>query len=81
MKATRSVHISCIRVARAHSGNRRRPVPEEAFRGLLLRCAPAVPSCGWGIPVPAKRYREGQIDAEPLMVVGHRAAWRGHRRL
>ncbi|MET7326494.1 nickel transporter, partial [Streptomyces sp. NPDC005549] len=30
---------------------RRRPVPLEAFRGLLLRCAPAVPSRGRGTPL------------------------------
>ncbi|CAM5242987.1 DNA ligase [Streptomyces tendae] len=58
LKATRSAHTRCIRVAGAHSGNRRRPVPVEAFRGLLLRCAPAVPSCGRGAPVP-ERQGEG----------------------
>lgn len=45
MKATRSAHTRCIRVAGSHSGNHRRPLPVEALRGLLLRGAPAVPRC------------------------------------
>ena len=45
LKTTRSAHTRCIRVAGSHSGNRRRPLPVEAFCGLLLRCAPAVPGC------------------------------------
>ncbi len=45
MKATRSAHTRCIRVAGSHSGNRGRPLPVEALRGLLLRGTPAVPRC------------------------------------
>src|SRR5690606_37412915 len=59
LKRPRSANTRCVRVGGAHSGNRRRPVPEEAFRGLLLRGAPAVPSCGRGIPVCAKGPGKG----------------------
>ncbi|CAK7280804.1 hypothetical protein SGPA1_11597 [Streptomyces misionensis JCM 4497] len=80
MKATRSAHTSCIRVARAHSGNRRRPVPVKAPRGLVLRCAPAEPGGGRGIPLPAAGAAR-VLQHEAVDGVGHRAAWRGHRRL